>query len=96
MPSAWTRRPPPSPAWPVWIEAVKIQVKIIGPLMYAAGFSEKDIEVPAGTTVEGLIASIGLPPERPRIVTLNGGAVTLDAILAEGDKVAVSPIYSGG
>ena len=47
-------------------------------------------------TVEGLIASIGLPPERPRIVTRNGGAVTPDAILAEGDKVAVSPIYSGG
>jgi sulfur carrier protein ThiS len=75
---------------------VKIQLKIIGPLMYAAGFSEKDLEVPADTTVEGLIASIGLPAERPRIVTRNGAAVASDAVLAEGDKVAVSPIYSGG
>ena len=75
---------------------MKIQVQIIGPLMYATGFSEKDVEVPAGTTAEGLIASIGLPAERPRIVTRNGGAVAPDAILAEGDKVAISPIYSGG
>ena len=37
---------------PAWIEAVKIQVKMIGPLMYEAGFSEKDLDVPAGTTVE--------------------------------------------
>ena len=96
MHSAWMRKPRPSPVSPDWIEAVKIQVKIIGPLMYAAGFSEKDVEVPASTTVEGLIASIGLPAERPRIVTCNGAAVAPDAILAEGDKIAVSPIYSGG
>jgi sulfur carrier protein ThiS len=75
---------------------MKIQVKIIGPLMYAAGFSVKEMEVPAGTTVESLTDLIGIPKERPRIVTLNGAAVPPDAALAEGDKVAVSPIYSGG
>ncbi len=75
---------------------MKIQVKVIGPLMYAAGFSEKEVDVPAGTTVEALVASIGLPTERPRIVTRNGGAAAPGEPLAEGDKVAVSPIYSGG
>ena len=96
MPWAWTRRPPPSSASPAWIEAVKIQVKIIGPPMYAAGFSEKEFDVPPGTSIEALIASIGLPAERPRIVTRNGSAVLPAEPLAEGDKIAVSPIYSGG
>jgi sulfur carrier protein ThiS len=75
---------------------MRILVKVIGPLIYAAGFSEKEVDVPAGTTVEALIASIGVPAERPRIVTKNGGAVAPGEPLAEGDKVAVSPIYSGG
>jgi molybdopterin converting factor small subunit len=75
---------------------MKIQVKIIGPLMYAAGFSEKEIEAPAGTTAESLIVSIGLPAGRPRIVTRNGAAVAPGEPLADGDKIAVSPIYSGG
>jgi sulfur carrier protein ThiS len=75
---------------------MRILIKVIGPLMYAAGFSEKEVDVPAGTTVEDLIASIGVPAERPRIVTRNGGAVASGEPLAEGDKIAVSPIYSGG
>ncbi|MDD8026327.1 MAG: MoaD/ThiS family protein [Acidobacteriota bacterium] len=75
---------------------MKIQIKIIGPLMYAAGFSEKEMDVPAGTTVDGLTVLIGIPKERPRIVTRNGAAVSPDGALAEGDKIAVSPIYSGG
>ena len=75
---------------------MRILIKVIGPLMYAAGFSEKEVDVPAGTTVEDLIASIGVPAERPRIVTRNGGSVASGEPLAEGDKIAVSPIYSGG
>ena len=75
---------------------MRIQVKIIGPLMYAAGFSDKEVEVPPGTTVEGLVLSIGVPADRPRIVTRNGAAAAPGESLAEGDKVAVSPIYSGG
>ena len=75
---------------------MKIQVKIIGPLIYAAGFSEREMEVPDGTTADGLTALLGIPKERPRIVTRNGAAVAPDAPLSEGDKIAVSPIYSGG
>jgi molybdopterin converting factor small subunit len=90
------RKPRPSNASPAWIEAVKILVKIIGPLMYAAGFSEKDVDVPDGTTVESLIDSLGIPKDRPRIVTRNGSAAAPGEPLAAGDTIAVSPIYSGG
>jgi molybdopterin converting factor small subunit len=76
--------------------SMKIQIKIIGPLMYAAGFSDKELDVAAGTTAEALIESIGIPKDRPRIVTRNGNAAAPGEELADGDKVAVSPIYSGG
>lgn len=75
---------------------MKIRVKVIGPLMYAAGFSEREMDCPDGTTVDGLLARIGIPPDRPRIVTRNGAAIAPEAGLAEGDQIAVSPIYSGG
>ena len=75
---------------------MKIKVKLIGPLIYEAGFSEKDIEVPAATTADALLDLIAIPKERPRIVTRNGKAVAPHELLSEGDSVAISPIYSGG
>lgn len=75
---------------------MKVQVKVIGPLMYKAGFSEKDFDIPPATTVGELVAMIGIPAERPRIVTRNGKAVLPEDRIEDGDKIAVSPIYSGG
>jgi len=75
---------------------MKIQVKMIGPLMYEAGFSEKEIEVPAATTADSLLDLIKISRQRPKIVTRNGRAVAPDERLNEGDRIAISPIYSGG
>jgi len=75
---------------------MKIQVKMIGPLMYEAGFSEKEIEVPAATTADSLLDLIKVSRQRPKILTRNGRAVAPDEHLAEGDRIAISPIYSGG
>ncbi|MDP2914423.1 MAG: MoaD/ThiS family protein [Candidatus Aminicenantes bacterium] len=75
---------------------MKIQVKMIGPLMYEAGFSEKEIEVPAATTADSLLDLIKVSRQRPKIVTRNGRVVAPDEHLAEGDRIAISPIYSGG
>ncbi len=75
---------------------MKIQVKMIGPLIYEAGFSEKEIEVPEHATVTGLLSLIKLQKERPKIVTRNGRAVAPEDELQDGDRIAISPIYSGG
>jgi molybdopterin converting factor small subunit len=75
---------------------MKIKIKVIGPLMYEAGFSEKDLEVPSAITAEALLDMISIPKQRPRIVTRNGKAVAPSEPLADGDKIAISPIYSGG
>ncbi len=75
---------------------MRITVKLIGPLIYAAGFSEKEVEVPEPTTTDGLLDLIGVDRERPRIVTRNGRAIGPVGRFEEGDRVVVSPLYSGG
>jgi len=75
---------------------IKVTIKLIGPLLNQVGFSEKMIEVPEGATVELLISTLPLDPNRPKIITRNGQAVTPSVELKDGDRIAISPIYSGG
>jgi len=75
---------------------MKVTVKLIGPLIYEAGFSEKEIEMGSGSTVETLLEKIRLSRPRPKVVIRNGKAVVPNEVLADGDRIAVSPIYSGG
>ena len=75
---------------------MKIRVKMIGPLIYEAGFSEKEIEIPSETTADGLLDLIHLSKQRPKIVTRNGKAIAPDERLEDGDRIAISPLYSGG
>lgn len=75
---------------------MKITVKLIGPFIQVFGFSEKDLDVPAGTTADDLIGLVSIDRARPKIVTRNGRAVVPGEALAEGDRVVISPIYSGG
>ncbi len=75
---------------------MKITIKLIGPFIYAAGFGEKDFEVPESTTVESLFGLTGIEKDRPKIVTRNGKAVGPVEELREGDRIVFSPLYSGG
>ncbi len=75
---------------------MKVTVKLIGPLIYAAGFSEKEMEVPDAVTSGKLLELVGIAPDRPRIVTRNGKAVGPAEAFAEGDRIVISPLYSGG
>ena len=75
---------------------MKITVKLIGPFVQLFGFSEKELEVAIGTTADDLIGLVSIDRSRPKIVTRNGRAVVPDEALADGDRVVVSPIYSGG
>lgn len=75
---------------------VKITVKMIGPFTASAGFSEKEIEVPEGTTPERLLDRLRLDNPKPKIVTRNGRAIAADEPIREGDRIVIAPIYSGG
>jgi sulfur carrier protein ThiS len=75
---------------------MKITVKLIGPFVNQLGFSEKELDVPAGTTADGLLALIGIDKARPKIITKNGRAVAPGEEARDGDRIVISPIYSGG
>lgn len=71
-------------------------VKLIGPFIHQLGFSEKKLEVPQGTTVDGIFDLIKLDRSWPNIVTRNGEGVEPAEIVAAGDRIVISAIYSGG
>mgnify|MGYP001229764947 CR=1 FL=1 len=73
-----------------------ITVKLIGPLIYEAGFSEKRIELPGPVTAGELVPLVKLDKKRPVIITRNGRAVAAGDALEDGDRVVLSHIYSGG
>ena len=76
---------------------MKVTVKLIGPLIYEAGFSEKEIEVAEGVTVEKLLEQIarsaGPPPDRhPE----RQGRRSRPRPSPRATGSSISPIYSGG
>ena len=75
---------------------MKITIKLIGPLVNLQGFSEKGIDMPPESTVDDVLARIGIDKARPKIVTRNGKAVAAGERVEDGDRIVVSPIYSGG
>ncbi len=75
---------------------MKITVKLIGPFVQAVGFSEKEIDVPPATTADGLLDLIAMDKGRPKIITRNGQAIAPAEEIREGDRIVISPIYSGG
>ena len=54
------------------------------------------IDVPAGTRVADLLASLGIPPALPRIVLVNGHDAEDDHLLQPDDVVAAFPPLAGG
>jgi sulfur carrier protein ThiS len=75
---------------------MKITLKLIGPLIYPAGFSEKAIVLPVAATVGDAFARAKIEKSRPVIITVNGRAVSFSSVLKDGDRIVISHIYSGG
>jgi molybdopterin converting factor small subunit len=75
---------------------VKVVVKLIGSFADAAGFGEKEFDVPAGTTIDGVMTLLAIDRTRPMIVTRGGRAIGDGDAVAPGDRIAVAPVFSGG
>lgn len=75
---------------------MKITVKLAGGFVHTVGFSQKELDVEPGTTVADILASIAIDLGRPMIIARNGHGVQPDEVVQEGDRILVSPIFSGG
>ncbi len=75
---------------------MKVTVKLISYFSVQAGFSEKEFNIPSLTTVEELLDRIKLKTPLTKVIIRNGRSVKLDEKLEEGDRVVISPVFSGG
>ena len=75
---------------------MRVTVKLVGGLIQTVGFSERVVELPAGTTVAGLLQAVGIDRARPLVVGRDGWAIETDDEVHDGDRILVSPVFSGG
>jgi molybdopterin synthase sulfur carrier subunit len=60
------------------------------------GDGKKVLEVEEGTTVEGLLNKLRIPPGFPKIIFLNGVHARGNEVLKDGDRVGAFPPVAGG
>jgi sulfur carrier protein ThiS len=75
---------------------MKITVTLAGGLVHTLGFSTRELELPPGATVGDLLAAVGADPSRPLIVGRDGWAIDPGDELRDGDRILISPVFSGG
>jgi molybdopterin converting factor subunit 1 len=81
---------------------ITVKVRTFAALRDALGFGEQSLELPAGTDVVGLLASLAADhpdakvPSRRFSVAINRIYANRETILKDGDEVALIPPVSGG
>ena len=83
-------------------EGITVHITFYGPAAALAGQRSLGLEVPAGTTIEGLL--LVLREQRPALATLlprcatalNGSLAPPGSLLAGGDRLDLLPPVSGG
>jgi sulfur carrier protein ThiS len=75
---------------------MKITVKLAGGFVHTVGFSQKELDVEPGTTIADILDAIAIDRGRPMIIARNGHGVGTDEEVASGDRILVSPVFSGG
>jgi sulfur carrier protein ThiS len=58
--------------------------------------TQKELDVEPGTTVADILATIAIDRGRPMIIARNGHGAAVDEEVRAGDRILVSPIFSGG
>jgi sulfur carrier protein ThiS len=75
---------------------MKITLKLAGALVHTVGFSQKELDVEPGTTIADILATHGIDRSRPMVIARNGHGANVDEEVRAGDRILVSPIFSGG
>jgi len=75
---------------------MNVTLKLAGGFVHTVGFSQKELDVEPGTTVANLLDANAVDRSRPMIIARNGHGATVDEVVEAGDRILVSPIFSGG
>ena len=74
---------------------MKITVKLFAVLRIGR-FTEKELDVPFGSTVGDVVMGLDLPPEHVDILLVNGRHVDREYLLQDGDLLSLLPMVEGG
>lgn len=75
---------------------MRVTVKLVGGFVHTVGFSQRELDVEPGTTIDDILSMIGIDRARPMIMARNGHGAHANEEVAAGDRILVSPIFSGG
>ncbi len=75
---------------------MKVTIKLIGGLVHTVGFAEQENHLPVGTTAGALLAGLGINRPGSVVITRNGQGIALEETVEEGDRILISPPFSGG
>lgn len=75
---------------------MQVTLKLTGGLAHTLGFSHKELDVEPGTTIDDILSLIAIDRTRPMIIARNGHGVGPEEQVAPGDRILVSPPFSGG
>jgi len=77
------------------MEKINVTVKLFA-MLRDGRFDVKADGFPPGTTVEGIIKTLGIPDEQVTLIFINGRHGQKDTRLSDGDTVALFPPVGGG
>jgi sulfur carrier protein ThiS len=75
---------------------MKVTVKLAGGFVHTVGFSHREMDVEPGTTVGDILDAIAIDRGRPMVIARNGHGAKVDEVVEAGDRILVSPVFSGG
>jgi len=75
---------------------MQVTVKLAGGLVHTVGFSQKELDVEPGTTIGAILAALAIDAGRPLVIARNGHGARPDEEVQPGDRILVSPVFSGG
>ena len=75
---------------------MKVTLKLAGGFVHTVGFSQKELDVEPRTTIADILAALAIDGGRPMVIARNGQGVGPDEEVQAGDRILVSPVFSGG
>ena len=63
---------------------------------YTDGAPSVELDIEPGTTIQGVLERLRVPPGEARIIFINGRSVSLDCAVQDGEKVELFSAIGGG
>ncbi|OGR58764.1 MAG: hypothetical protein A2X36_07820 [Elusimicrobia bacterium GWA2_69_24] len=74
---------------------MKVRVVLIGHFIDRFGFKERELELPSPCQFRDVAAALKLR-KIPHVAAKDGVGIRPSQLLADGDRVIIAPVFSGG